>query len=221
MLPRLLLLICTLGATSGVVADISPIEQLKWLESASAEQSFRKDRDANKYRFYVVYGYSRDIVGIGSLTFSRCYRGVVELVTIEGTGDVLINEEYKRLNDLANAFASEYNQLMQQHIDSLDRRKCPPEADWNAMFSALTEYVWGSTQMDGQVGITRSVPPTITIDLKDVKRVEDVSRFTCQTLQSHGINEVVLVKINEWLPPPGYNSRKIEAFSCVQGRINR
>lgn len=221
MLPRLLLLMCTLGATFGVVADISPMGQLKWLDSTTAEQSFRKDRDAKKYRFYVVYGYSPDIVGIGNLTYSRCYRGVVELVSIEGTNDALINEEHKRLNDLAEVFAGEYNRLMQQHVDSLGLRTCPPAADWNAMLSALTDYVWGSTQLEGQVRITLSGPPTITIDLKDVKRVNDVSRFTCQTIQTHGINELVLVKVNEWLPPPGYNSREIEAFSCVQGRINR
>ncbi|MDH3380557.1 MAG: hypothetical protein OER87_19305 [Gammaproteobacteria bacterium] len=204
----------------GAVADASPVEQLKWLQTTSVEQAFKRDRGAGKQRFYVIFGYSQEIVGIGNLNYSRCYRGV-ELVVMRGTSDTPESEEHSRLIDLAYAFADEYNRLMQQHIDSQGGRTCPAEANWDGMLAVLTNFVWGSSQLEGMVGIVRSEVPTITIDLKDVTRLDKVSRFTCETLQAHGIKEAVLIKVYEWLPPPGYNSRGIDEFSCVQGRINR
>lgn len=204
MLSRLVLLICSVITAFGVVADASPVEQLKWLEATSAEQAFERDRAGGKQSFYVIYGYSQQIVGIGNINYFRCYRGV-ELVAMDGTSDVVVNEEHGRLIDLAYAFADQYNQLMQQHIDNQGGRTCPSETNWDGMLTVLTNYVWGSSQLEGMVGIVRSEVPTIKIDLKDVTRLDEVSRFTCETLQSHGIKEAVLIEVYEWLPPPGYN----------------
>ncbi|CAB5116110.1 hypothetical protein D3OALGA1CA_2285 [Olavius algarvensis associated proteobacterium Delta 3] len=222
ILVLLILLTCTVATACEAVAEISPIEQLKWLESTSGAQSFQTDRDAGILRFYVTFGYARKIPGIGNVTHSRCYQGI-KLIAIGGTTDTPMSEKHSRLIDLADSFAREYNLLMKQYIDSIGVGTCPPGADWEGMLASLTEFVWGSTQLEGMVGVVRSEMPRIMIDLKDLKRKDNVSSVACKTLQNYGIREPVIIEIYEWLPPPppGYNSRKIDEFRCIQGHITR
>lgn len=207
------------GALSGTANDLA-VEQLQWLYSKSAEQSFKKDRDAGNIRFYAVYGYARSIPGIGELNYARCYKDVVELNVIEGTSDNILSEEHGSLIGLANDFALEYNYLMKQHIDHTDKGDCSPRTDWDAMLSVVTGQVWGKNQTEGIVGINIIGSPVLTIDLNDLSRTDEILKDTCVALVDHGIDEIVTVEVYEWLhTSPGYNHRKFKVFRCSSGQI--
>ena len=120
-LPAIGLSILVLG--QGCAAGGQEVEWLRWLEDADAEQVFRSDQGAQRVRFFVVYGYAREMPGVGETEFARCYSGV-EVTVIEGTSDALVNEEHRRLNQKARDFAEAYNTIMREELVRTGRTSC-------------------------------------------------------------------------------------------------
>jgi hypothetical protein len=99
------------------------LEKLQWLRTADAKIAFKKDLKASRIRFYGYYGFASVIPVVGH---DPCYRQF-EITPIEGTGDVIINNEHLNLIRRAQRFTTKYNQLMKKHIESSGLRSCPPK----------------------------------------------------------------------------------------------
>ncbi|MDH3910091.1 MAG: hypothetical protein OEU09_02265 [Rhodospirillales bacterium] len=214
-----------LACVAATATCASPPDELRWVESADAEEVFRSDVKAARFKFYGVYEYSLMFPGINEFNHSRCYRDI-ERVPIEGTSDALVSLEHLRLNRLASDFAEQYNLLMKDYLDREGIGPCSPAADWDGMLDALSEMVRGPTRSEGTAILTTSGAPgvsteSIRITLKDVSRWGEISSTTCKILAAHGIFDVVEVEVAGSLPGPGLPTRAIIEFRCANGGIER
>lgn len=100
------------------------VEQLRWLYTAVPEEAFHDDLKSGSLRFFVVYGYASEILGVGKLQHERCYPKI-ELTPIEGTSDAIESDEHMKLNLRARDFTRAYNLLMREHLDRSGRTTCP------------------------------------------------------------------------------------------------
>ena len=112
-----LLLFFYLGVYSFAIAGEAspdPVKQLKWLESANPENDAKKAIEEKDFRLRATYGYALEIPGVDPKDWIE-YEKIYGVNPIEGTGDLLINEEHERLSKLAHEYATEYNKVILKH----------------------------------------------------------------------------------------------------------
>jgi hypothetical protein len=189
---------------------------LEWINETNAEQSFLVDRDAGRLRFYVTYGYSSRIPAIGRINYKRCY-GKAKLTHLTDMSDQPNNMKEKLLFDKAAIFAEEYNKLMRTYLDEQGLRTCDKDVDWDEMERKLFIFASGSTQVEGSVKAYGAGEPRISIKLKDISRADEVTRFACENLKQHGINEKVEITLYEWLYEQKHKMVEKEQFNCSDG----
>jgi hypothetical protein len=95
------------------VPDMIPAE-LRRLERADPARDLSEAMKQNDLRFLEVGGYSRDAVP-GVPDFEERYKRVGTKV-IPGTGDVFLNAEHERLQQVAHDYAKRYNTLLLEHV---------------------------------------------------------------------------------------------------------
>jgi hypothetical protein len=195
-----------------------PVEALRWVETASAEQYFAEDRRVGRRRFFLISAYSEYVPGLG-VNYDACYSKVAETTLIRGTGDVLLGPEHIRLTGIAVSFAQAYNALMKNYLDQNGLSACDQGADWEAAFRELTPAIWGPDQTEGLVGLLtdQAGSAALQIDLKRKERAEEMAGFACKLLARHHILRETKVEVHEWLPGPGYRTRLIQPVVCRNG----
>ncbi len=174
--------------------------QLRWLDHADAAEMSSRDIAQGRLRFFSVRGYSEAIPSVGHLNYDRCYRGTVVVQVIEGTSDSVHSAEELRLNRLAWTFAGAYNRLVVRHVRDKQFSACPPDADWDAAFFSLTDYVWGRSQLEGWVSYseTSERDANFVVALKDSRRAPALAALACDIFQRHGIRTPVTIEMRTY-----------------------
>jgi len=105
-------LICgfTFGCSFGqrnVVKEVSPVEQLKWVEFANFDLDLRAALKQKDYRYWGVTMFSDYAPGVKS----ECYR-LSNARFIRGTSDSIMGDEHNRLISMGHVYAIKYNQRL-------------------------------------------------------------------------------------------------------------
>jgi len=201
---------------------VNNVADMRWLKTADPEIYYQEDIAKRQFRFFEVLGYSSEVPEVGKLNYSRCYAAKIQLDRIKGTTDMPRSLEHGELNSKATVFAQAYNGFMKSYADSHGLSNCNTGTDWDEAVDTITDYVWGESQDEGQLGYDGSgLTVTLKIDLKDPARAESVVKFACKALRKNRITETVNIEIAEWLSPPGYHVRKLSTWTCEFGSIAR
>lgn len=90
------------------------VKQLKWIETALAQDDARKAIEQKDYRLRALYGYTLVIPGVAQEDYERIKK-LYGIKPIEGTSDSIKSPEQARLNKLAYEYALKYNNFILQH----------------------------------------------------------------------------------------------------------
>lgn len=88
----------------------NPVEQLRWLYKADPGKDAKQAIAKGDFRLVAVYGYTLIIPGLNG-DLSK-YEKLYGIRVIEGTSDVMQNEEHGKLNALASEYAKKYNRII-------------------------------------------------------------------------------------------------------------
>jgi hypothetical protein len=198
------------------------VRQLKWLESASAEDAARKDFQSRNYRFYSCFGTSWNTPGVDFIDYIACHKPAVRVQEIEGTRERALSVEHERLTDLAYRFAREYNGRM---IDLLARNglsRCAPGEQWGTAFSELSRAIGGESGSGGALGMPVAFDfskPSFEIVLASRSALGAASAAACGCFSRNGVRRRVEFHVSESVRDKDRNRQiPVGSFYCENGK---
>jgi hypothetical protein len=105
---------------SPLMVEDAIYESLRRYESADPEEDLRKAVSKNDYRFMFVCSYACEAPGVDD--YHDKYSQQYAYVTIDDTGDYLLNSEHSRLKMIVQAYAEKYNKLLIEEIEKKAQR---------------------------------------------------------------------------------------------------
>lgn len=121
----LLLAVARVGVTEGSEINGNTVkETIRNLEHADAKKDLKKALKKGDKRFIGVMGYGLWVPGLdgeGSVSRSEYYRKKYGVQAVEGTSDNMRNQDIENLNVLAEKYARQYNKLLLEYLESLEK----------------------------------------------------------------------------------------------------
>ena len=114
--PALILLLTFAGMATPLVAQApDPVQMLRWVEKSNPVEDAKKAISTGDFRLLLVHGSRSWLPGVppGKEDF---FRSKFSTKVIEGTSDVVKNDEHFKLIDRAVAYAKAYNRYVTKHI---------------------------------------------------------------------------------------------------------
>jgi hypothetical protein len=199
------------------------VRELKWLETASANEAVQKDAASKQYRFYSCFGSSWNTPGIEFIDYVACYKSTVRIQEIEGTRDRALSAKHERMMDLAYRFAREYNGLMRDWLMRNGMSRCGAGEQWGRAFSELSFALGDESGPGGTLGMPVAFDvskPSFEIAIRDRSKAGAVRAAAGECFFRNGIlrrvdfhlTEVTRVKDHDRQTPIG-------SFTCENGKI--
>ena len=190
---------------------------LSWLDDADPIQMALNDFNSNSIKFHQVCSYSCGSVGIGYMNGKRCFPQIAH-VPMQGTSDVILSDEHKRLMEVAHKYATRYNTEVVRLLREKGASRCDLGVDWNAAHNSLTDFVWSLNDDISKQGHVGAFPEKKT-NQKDFtvllpeKITEELTLKICISLAEYLPNETVSVEVKA-----RQNIKNIQVIQCKNGR---
>jgi len=191
------------------------------VDTADPVKAIHQDIGAGRLRFLSICGYACELPGVGDLNYTRCYSAAASVETVRGTSDVIRSDRHLRLQRTAWAFASQYNELLASHLDSLEKRTCPPGEQWDALLYALTGHIREIRPHSAQSWVAASDEPDqrghdFQINFPDSTVSPAYRTVVCNIVAHHGI--LRHVRFTETVGD-ATNPLATQRFACKAGTL--
>ncbi len=99
------------------IASVSLDPDLIKMEKANPEIDLKRSIANNDLRFIGIMGLALELPGVETIEKYTLYKKIYGIKVIRGTSDVVINEEHRRLQDIARKYASVYNRMLSKYVE--------------------------------------------------------------------------------------------------------
>jgi len=101
--------------------------ELRCIETADARKDFHEAIKKGEEYFLGIYGFALTVPGLPSIADNCHYDFIIPVRPVKGTTDAIENDEQDRLIDIAQRYATKFNELMYLKLESENRKICPKQ----------------------------------------------------------------------------------------------